>query len=226
VVRHYGGVDEPPRPDLRIGDRERRAVDAHLQQAHGDGVLTLTEYDERAARCWAARTQAELAELVRDLPPYRPGPDEEPTAVVAAPEAAQTKPLGQRLAGGAVGVAIAGVALFLGAQVLTSDDGMAVMGSRTVTVGADQDRVEVGAMFGNVRVVVPEGVRARVTGPVVFGSTECDLACNGQGREVEVEVAGAFGSIDVLRPGELTADEAEDAAEEREDAIEDAREDD
>ena len=27
---------------MRIGDRERRATDTHLQQAHADGVLTLT----------------------------------------------------------------------------------------------------------------------------------------------------------------------------------------
>lgn len=221
-----GYVDEP-RPELRIGDRERRATDAHLQQAHADGVLTLTEYDERAARCWAARTQRELDELVRDLPPYRPGPEEAPTVAVPAPRPAKsggTKSLTQRLASGALGIAVVGGAVFLGAQVLTSDDAMALMGSRTVTVGADQDRVEVGAVFGSVEVVVPEGVRARITGPVVFGSTECPTACGGPGREVVVDVAGAFGSIDVLRPGEITAEEAEERAEEAEDAAEDARE--
>jgi hypothetical protein len=55
-------VDEP-RPELekRIGDRERREVDAHLRQAHDDGVLTLTEYDERVAQCWAARTRVAVS---------------------------------------------------------------------------------------------------------------------------------------------------------------------
>jgi hypothetical protein len=41
-----------------------------------------------------------------------------------------------------------------------------------------------------------------------------------------VDVTSMFGSVDVVRPGELTADEAEDAAEEAEEAAEDAAEDD
>ena len=55
-MRHHGVVDDA-QPEIRIGDRERREVDARLQQAHADGVLTLVEYDERAALCWAARTR-------------------------------------------------------------------------------------------------------------------------------------------------------------------------
>ncbi len=224
---HHGCVDEP-RPELRVGDRERRAVDLHLQQAHADGVLTLTEYDERAAQCWAARTQSELDLLVRDLPAYRPDPEAEaPTAVVpaGAGEENPAKGLGQRVARGAVAVALAGAALFFGAQMVTADDGMAVMGSRAVHVGPVQDRVEVGAIFGNVAVVVPEGAHARVTGPVLFGSTDCRLACSGTGRDVVVDATTLFGSVDVLRPGEVTADEAEDAAERADDAAKDAAED-
>lgn len=223
---HHGGVDEP-RPELRVGDRERRAVDLHLQQAHADGVLTLTEYDERAAQCWAARTQSELDLLVRDLPAYRPDPGAEaPTAVVPAgtDEENRAKGLGQRLARGAVAVALAGAALFFGAQMVTADDGMAVMGSRAVHVGTEQDRVEVGTVFGDVTVVVPEGAHARVTGPVLFGSTECRLACGGTGRDVVVDATALFGSVDVLRPGEVTTDAAEDAAEKAEEAAEDAEE--
>jgi uncharacterized protein DUF1707 len=210
-VRQYVSVDEP-RPEPRIGDRERRAVDAHLQQAHADGVLTLTEYDERAAQCWAARTQSELDVLVLDLPPYRPDPDAEaPTVAVPAgsADAPPAKGLGQRFVGGAVGVAIAGAALLFGSQVLTADDGIAVMGSREVTVAPGQDRVEVGMAFGSVRVLVPADARARTTGMVVFGSTECELACTGPGREVVVNVTGAFGSVNVVRPGEAD-DEDED----------------
>ena len=47
-------------PEMRVGDRERREVDTRLRQAYDDGVLTLSEYDERAALCWAARTQRDL----------------------------------------------------------------------------------------------------------------------------------------------------------------------
>lgn len=195
-------MDEPPGRELRIGDRERRATDAHLQQAHADGVLTLIEYDERAALCWAARTQRELDELVADLPPYRPDPQEQPTAVVAVPETGPSKSVGQRVGGALAGVAAIGALLFIGSQVVTAADGAAVFGNREITVAPDQDRVEVGMIFGSVDVVVPEGMRARPTGMTVFGSTDCALACTGTGREVVVDATGAFGSVDILRPGE------------------------
>ena len=61
-------------PEKRIGDRERREIDARLRQAHDDGVLTLAEYDERVAQCWAARTRRDLDALIADLPD--PAPDE------------------------------------------------------------------------------------------------------------------------------------------------------
>jgi hypothetical protein len=203
-------VDEPPGRELRIGDRERRATDAHLQQAHADGVLTLIEYDERAALCWAARTQSELDELVRDLPPYRPDPDEQPTAVVAAPEKRPSKSVGQRLGGTIGAVAATAALLFVGSQVVTAADGAAVFGNREITVAPGQDRVDVGMIFGSVDVVVPEGMRARPSGTIFFGSTDCALACTGAGPEVVVDATGAFGSVDILRPGEPERDDDED----------------
>ena len=203
-------MDEPPGPELRIGDRERRATDAHLQQAHADGVLTLIEYDERAALCWAARTQGDLDQLVRDLPPYLPGPDEQPTAVVAVPEKGPSKSLGQRLGGSLVGIAAIGAVIFGGAHVITATDGAAVFGKRQVTVAPGQDRVEVGMLFGSIDVVVPDGMRARPEGAVIFGSTDCALACTGTGPEVVVDATGAFGSVDILRPGEPDRDDDDD----------------
>lgn len=203
-------MDEPPRPELRIGDRERRAVDTHLQQAHADGVLTLSEYDERAAQCWAARTQSELDALVRDLPPYRPEPGEEPTVAVAVPESAPAPPeksLGQRIGGSLVGIAAIGALIFVGSHVVTADDGAAIFGNRQITVAPGQERVEVGMLFGSVDVIVPGDMRARPTGAVVFGSTDCALACTGTGQEVVVDATGAFGSVDILRPGEPEPDD-------------------
>ena len=75
-----------------------------------------------------------------------------------------------------LGLAIVGGALYLGSQVVTADDGIAVMGSRQIAVAPGQDRVEVGMLFGSVQVVVPPDARARTTGAVVFGSTDCELA--------------------------------------------------
>jgi hypothetical protein len=192
------GVQEPA-PERRIGDRERREVDDHLQQAHADGVLTLTEYDERSAQCWAARTRSELEALTRDLPD--PAPHHPPVPTRTAPP---KRPSGRRRA--VVGTALLGVALFGGTQVVLADDASAVFGSRVVQLTPGQDRVDVGVLFGNVEVVVPDDARVDTRGVMVFGGTDCEAACDGTGtRTVTVDASGGFGSVDIVRQGERTA---------------------
>lgn len=190
-----------PAPEKRIGDRERREVDDRLQQAHADGVLTLTEYDERSAHCWAARTRSELDVLVSDLPDPAPHPAPAP-ARAAVPDVA--RPTGRR--GGLLGVALLGVALFGGAQVVTADDASAVFGRQVVQVAPGQDRVDVGVLFGNVEVVVPDDAKVGTSGTILFGSTDCEAACDGTGtRAITVDASGGFGSVDVVRQGERAA---------------------
>jgi len=57
-----------PRPDLRIGDAERTAVTEALQRHYAEGRLDGAELEERLERALAARTEGDLAEIVRDLP--------------------------------------------------------------------------------------------------------------------------------------------------------------
>lgn len=97
--------------------------------------------------------------------------------------------------------AVVGAAALVLAPVLTADDGMALFGSRQVEVAPDQDRIEVGVLFGSVQVVVPDTARVRTEGGVLFGSQNCDGACDGSGeRDVVVVGTGGFGSIEVVRP--------------------------
>lgn len=195
-------------PEKRIGDTERRAVDTRLQQAHADGVLTLTEYDERSARCWAARTRGDLDVLVRDLPD--PAPDQQAGPVAARPAAAVPARPG-RSAGRLVRAAVAGVAVLAGVQIVTADDAVAIFSGRTVQVVPGQDHVEVGVLFGNVEVVVPDDARVDTDGLLVFGGTDCDAACDGSGtRVITVESRGAFGGVDVVRQGERAARDQDD----------------
>lgn len=199
----------------RVGDDERRAVDARLQRAHGEGRLSLPEYEERSATAWAARTRADLEPLTRDLPADTAGT---PTAAVErAPTGARRAPAGEfaaaagRRAGGILAAAAVAVAAVWGlAQVVPITEGLTVFGSRTVGAEAG-DRVGGVTLFGSTTVVVPEGTRADVSGFTVFGSTECPTACAAPGdRTVDVHVVGAFGSVKVLTP-------AEDAAQDRDD---------
>ncbi|MBC3193885.1 DUF1707 domain-containing protein [Pseudonocardia sp. C8] len=186
---------------IRVGDEERRSVDARLQRAHGEGRLSLEEYEERSTRAWAARTRDDLAALTADLPP-------EGAAITAARSSEATVPAGTgavatewvRRAGSALGtVLLLGAALWGGSHLLGGDDGTVVFGSRTVGVAGDTDRVEVGVLFGSVQVVVPDDARVTATGWKVFGSTDCEVACAGTGtRPVTVDVSGAFGSTEIM----------------------------
>jgi hypothetical protein len=59
-------------PGIRIGDRERDAVAAELQEHFAHGRLTLEEFNQRLDAVFAARTQADLSQITSDLPHIRP----------------------------------------------------------------------------------------------------------------------------------------------------------
>jgi Domain of unknown function (DUF1707) len=58
--------------DLRAGDRDRDAVAEVLREQHLAGRMDTDEFQERLDRCYAAKTFAELDELVADLPSEQP----------------------------------------------------------------------------------------------------------------------------------------------------------
>jgi hypothetical protein len=63
-------------PALRIADADRERVAERLRKAAGEGRLAPEELEERLEAAFSARTEAELAPLVADLPseprPRRP----------------------------------------------------------------------------------------------------------------------------------------------------------
>ncbi|MEQ3550637.1 DUF1707 domain-containing protein [Pseudonocardia nematodicida] len=199
--------------DYRISDDERRAVDARLQRAHGDGRLSLEEYEERSASAWEARTRTDLEPLTRDLPP---DPADERTAAPAlsterAPSrAGDFAAAAGRRVGGAIGAVVLVAAAVWGAPQLFSD-GVTVFGSRTVGVAPGADQVRSGVLFGSVRVVVPDGERAQLGGFTLFSSTECPTACTGAAaRTIDVGVSSVFGSVEVLTPAEAANPDRDD----------------
>jgi Domain of unknown function (DUF1707) len=65
----YPGYPGPIRaPQLRASDADRDTTVDILCAAVGDGRLTLTELDERVGAALSARTVAQLAGLIADLP--------------------------------------------------------------------------------------------------------------------------------------------------------------
>lgn len=174
-------------PELRVGDRERRAVDEQLLAAVGDGVLTLHEYDERSASLWQARTRAELAGLVADLPqqpspvpaPPRRPVDTAPRRVVAVmSEDRMSSPLapGQRV------------------------EGYAVLGKAVVDLRRedlpDGVRVRVWSVMGEAEVQVPPGTVVHLTGFSLMGERKAQVAPGG-GPEVHVDAVAVMGSVKV-----------------------------
>jgi hypothetical protein len=183
-VRQDVGVDLP---EQRVGDRERRLVDARLQAAVTDGVLTLSEYDERAGRCWAARTRADLDAVVRDLPP-------DPGAALAEAGPATTS---QRV------TAVLSESE-LAAPVRPGQDvvALAVLGTSTVDLRrADLPRsvrVRATAVLGEVEVHVPPGTTVHLTGAAVMGERKVRTgAPDPDGRVVHVDATAVLGTVKV-----------------------------
>jgi hypothetical protein len=69
---------------MRAADADRVAAAERIRTALNEGRLDLAEYDERVRRAYAAKTYAELDELLADLPVAVPG------ASVVAPAGAGT----------------------------------------------------------------------------------------------------------------------------------------
>jgi hypothetical protein len=54
--------------EMRASDADREKIAQFLQEQVGEGRLTLTEFEERSNRAYAATTVGELRALVKDLP--------------------------------------------------------------------------------------------------------------------------------------------------------------
>lgn len=65
--------DPDRRPEVRAADVDRERVVERLRRAHDEGRLDLSEFDERVAAAYAARTYGDLDALTVDLPP-QPAP--------------------------------------------------------------------------------------------------------------------------------------------------------
>jgi hypothetical protein len=63
---------EDARPDLRVGTAERSEVADALSQHYAEGRLDNLEFNERTEHAMNAKTRADLATLLTDLPGHAP----------------------------------------------------------------------------------------------------------------------------------------------------------
>ncbi|MGY1602498.1 DUF1707 domain-containing protein [Geodermatophilus sp. SYSU D00815] len=188
-------TDRPDRaPALRASDADRQAAVDRLQAALGEGRLDVDEFGERAAAAYAAVTVADLAPLVADLPapgtPAVPGGDVVGTRL---PEDTRSFFGDLRLTGPVPR-----------ARTVFGDVRVDLRGLRT---GEPRVELELHTVFGDVEVIVPEGVEAELHGWTVFGDRRTELAPVPRlaGTPVVVVRASAvFGDLRLrsLAPGE------------------------
>lgn len=154
--------DDPRLPAVRASDADREAVVVRLQTAVGEGRLDLDEFEQRAGAAYAALTRAELDLLLADLPVHAPrGTD------IVGTRTAQT------LSSVFGDIRLSGPSAPRQASTVFGDVRIDLRDLRT-----DAERVELrlGTVFGDVDVIVSEGVDADLVGRTIFGDRKVELA--------------------------------------------------
>jgi hypothetical protein len=150
-------------PAVRASDADREAVVSRLQTAVGEGRIDLDEFGQRAGAAYAATTRAELDLLVADLPANAPRPVEI---------------VGQRSAE-EVSSVFGDITLTIAtsppqrAGTVFGDIRIDLRGLRT---GAERIDLQLSTVFGDIDVIVAEGVDAELHGRTVFGDRKVELA--------------------------------------------------
>ncbi|MEV6303525.1 DUF1707 domain-containing protein [Actinoplanes sp. NPDC051861] len=183
------GIPVPARPS--DGDRER--VAELLQQACGEGRLTLEEFSVRVGAVWSAESESELALVTRDIAPT-PVVGSARTVEKIVTVFSQTKRRGRwRLRSRRLGT-------------------YTVFGSTKIDlrdVATAEDVIEINGccVFGELKIIVPQGVEVEVTGVVALSSQETRLAAVPRlpgTPEIRVRVTTWFSNLEIRsRPPSL-----------------------
>lgn len=171
---------------MRASDADRERVAELLHEAVTDGRLTLEEHSERIEGVYRARTLGELTAFTRDLLPE----EQQPFRVDAQSLVALFG--SQRRDGRWVVPAKLPVAALFGTVEL--DLRQAILQRKHITL-------DVSALCGRLRLIVPDGVAVRVTGRTVLATARDGRPQHPQeGPVVEVTGTLLLGSVKVIRP--------------------------
>ena len=184
-------------PAVRASDAERETVVTRLQTAVGEGRIDLDEFGQRVEAAYAATTVGELDGLLTDLP------------APAAAYPAVGEVVGER--GPATVRSVFGD-VRLTATTVVPERASTVFGDvridlRGMRTADETVHLELGTVFGDVEVIVSEGVAAEIAGWTVFGDRRTELApvprLAGTPRVV-VRARSVFGDLRLrsLAPGE------------------------
>ncbi|MFD1830736.1 DUF1707 domain-containing protein [Streptomyces desertarenae] len=193
-------------PEMRASDADRERVAEVLREAVAEGRLDMEEFQERLDSAYTARTQGELAPLVRDLPRTT-------APTTPAEPAGGRRGWADRFGGKPTsrsGVAVMGGFVRRGAWTAPRRfTGFAFWGGGEIDLREAyfEDReVEIRcfAIMGGIHVVVPDEAEVDVRGIGVMGGFDHRAAGRGEPGAPRVVVSGfAFwGGVGVERKGQ------------------------
>jgi hypothetical protein len=168
--------------ELRVSDAEREAVIDRLRLAAGEGRLTLEELSDRIGSAAAARTRGELEKTTSDLAVASASP---------APDVAATRSVfGDIRRKGAWRVPRA--------SRWRSFFGTIVIDLREAHVADPETTLELRSVFGDLELLVPEGVEVDVRCRTVFGDHRHDVPSGPSfGPRVVLTGGTVFGDVRV-----------------------------
>lgn len=179
-------------PEIRASDAERDATVTRLRDAAAEGRLTFEELADRVEAASTATTRGELAAVTRDLP------------ATGTPPPAATGP------GTEVGVPLDRSSVFgdvkqEGAWIVPAESrwstvfGDVTLDLRQARVGTEVVHVAVNTVFGDVNLLVPEGVAVEVRSRTFFGEVRQEAGQSAPPGAPRVVLTGrtTFGDVRV-----------------------------
>jgi hypothetical protein len=175
-----------PARAIRASDAERRLTISRLQDACVEGRLSLDEYGQRVESAFAARTRPQLELLTQDLPSHESRASEGvPRAATGS--AVRTVPVSKT-------IAVLGTSQRSGFWRLAEVSRVfACLGSckldlRSARVSGPRTDISIGAVIGNVEIIVPTGVEIELEAHAVLGA-----------RDVRISAAAPASGAPVIR---------------------------
>jgi hypothetical protein len=149
-------------PTVLISETERERALTTLREACVDGRLTLEEFSERVETALTARTAADLTAATAGLETERflPGTELEPEDLVVAVLGDSRRKGRWRLKPRTTAIAVAGDC---------------ELDLRNAEVTSAEVEIAAYALMGDVKVIVPPGMRVELTGVALMGDKEAKL---------------------------------------------------
>jgi hypothetical protein len=173
------------RPDVRASDAERDHAVERLRDAAGEGRLTFEELADRIDVAGMATTRGQLEQLTADLP------------VPAASAAPVVAPIHQSSVFG--DVRRSGVWTVPERSKWGTVFGDVVLDLREARVAAPEVTIDAGTFFGDVELLVPEGVVVEVRSRTLFGGVRQEAGGAGPPGAPRIVLVGGtvFGDVKI-----------------------------